>query len=91
MVGTDWFGFPAVGTGAVAQSIDGGLTFRASKTAYAPITLTALSCPSASGCIAVGGDTVARLTLLQPKRHPAPGRSEGTAPQELGSAPGRGG
>ncbi len=66
----------------MAQSIDGGLTFRASKTAYAPITLTAVSCPSASGCIAVGGDTVARLTLLQPKRHPAPAQSPGSAPDE---------
>ena len=82
MVGTEWFGLPALGVGAVAQSIDGGLTFRASKAAYAPITLTAVSCPSASGCIAVGGDTVARLTLLQPKRPPASSRSDGTAPQE---------
>ena len=82
MVGTKWYGLPAVGTGAVAQSIDGGLTFRESKTAYAPITLTALSCPSVSVCIAVGGDTVARLTLLQPKRPPTPARSRGTTPEE---------
>ena len=79
MVGTTWVGFPAVGAGAVAQSIDAGLTFRSSPTSYVPITLTAVACPSASGCVAVGGHTVARLTLLHPsgtqrRRDPRPGR-----------------
>ena len=69
MVGTTWAGSPAVGTGGVAESIDAGLTFRSSPTSYVPITLTAVDCPSASGCIAVGGNTVARLTLLRPPRH----------------------
>jgi photosystem II stability/assembly factor-like uncharacterized protein len=72
MVGTKWIGLPAVGRGAVAQSIDAGLSFRDSATAYIPITLTAVACPTARGCVAVGGDTVARLTLLQPKRRPTP-------------------
>ena len=72
MVGTKWVGLPAVGTGAVAQSIDAGLTFRASAVAYIPITLTAVACPTAAGCVAVGGDTVARLTLLRPRRHHTP-------------------
>ena len=72
MVGTRWVGLPAVGTGAVAESADAGLTFRDSATAYIPITLTAVACPTAAGCVAVGGDTVARLTLLQPKRHRTP-------------------
>jgi photosystem II stability/assembly factor-like uncharacterized protein len=71
MVGTKWVGFPAVGAGAVAQSIDSGLTFQDSATSYIPITLTAVACPSAAGCVAVGGHTVARLTLVQPNRHPA--------------------
>ena len=53
------------------------MTFRISPTAYTPITLTALSCPTTSGCVAVGGDTVARLTLLQPKPPPVPSRSQG--------------
>ena len=77
MVGTKWVGFPAVATGAVAQSVNGGVTFRASTAAYIPITLTALSCPTTLGCVAVGGDTVARLTLLTPKRRPRrrPGRT----------------
>ena len=44
MVGTKWVGFPAVATGAVAQSVNGGVTFRASTAAYTPISLTALSC-----------------------------------------------
>ncbi len=72
MVGTKWAGLPAVGAGAVAQSTDAGGTFQSSATAYIPITLTAVACPSTAGCVAVGGDTVARLALFQPKRHPEP-------------------
>ncbi len=75
MVGTKWIGFPAVATGAVAESLNRGVTFRASRTAYTPITLTALSCPTSSSCVAVGGDTVARLTLLAPKPPPVAPRS----------------
>ena len=70
MVGTKWVGLPAIGTGAVAQSLDGGRTFRSSSSAYVPITLTALSCPDTAACVAVGGDTVARITLLAPKAAP---------------------
>jgi hypothetical protein len=69
MVGTFWFGLPEVGVGSVAQSIDAGSTFRSSPTSYTPITLTAVACPSASSCIAVGGHTVAKVTLRQPKHH----------------------
>jgi hypothetical protein len=69
MVGTKWVGSPAVGAGGVAESTDAGLTFRSSPTSYVPITLTAVACPSASRCIAVGGNTVARLSLLRPPRH----------------------
>jgi photosystem II stability/assembly factor-like uncharacterized protein len=76
MVGTKWIGFPAVATGAVAQSVNGGVTFRASTAAYIPISLTALSCPTSSRCVAVGGDTVARLTLVTPKRAPKPSRPD---------------
>ncbi len=77
MVGTRWFGLPAIATGAVAQSLNGGLTFRISPTAYTPITLTALSCPTTAGCVAVGEDTVARLILLKPKPPPVESRSHG--------------
>ena len=87
MVGTDWAGSPAVGTGAVAQSIDAGQSFQDSATAYVPLTLTAVACPSSAGCVAVGGDTVARLALLQPKRHrttaPSPGGSAASAPPQV--------
>jgi hypothetical protein len=69
MVGTTWVGSPAVGTGGVAESTDAGLTFSSSPTSYVPITLTAVACPSTSHCVAVGGNTVARLTLLSPRRH----------------------
>jgi hypothetical protein len=69
MVGTFWFGLPEVGVGSVAQSIDAGSTFRSSPTSYTPITLAAVACPSTSKCIAVGGHTVAKVTLLHPKHH----------------------
>jgi hypothetical protein len=92
IVGTDWIGQPAIGTGAVAQSRNGGASFTASRTEYTPLALTALACPtsrtsrtsqtstpSASsplpsaatspvGCVAVGGDTVARITLPVARR-----------------------
>ena len=70
MVGTHWAGNPPVGTGAVAQSADGGATFEASPAAYVPITLRALSCPTPAGCVAVGGDTVARISLVPAQAQP---------------------
>ena len=63
MVGTNWVGTPAVGTGAVAHSSDGGADFTASATEYTPLALTGLSCPTTQRCVAVGGDTVAQITL----------------------------
>jgi hypothetical protein len=63
VVGTRWVGHPAVGTGAVAHSSDGGVSFTPSTAAYVPLTLTALSCPSALTCLAVGGDITARIAL----------------------------
>ncbi len=76
MVGTEWFGLPEVGVGAVGQTTDAGVTFRGSPTSYIPLTLTAVACPSVSDCIAVGGQTLARITLLHPAQHPAtPGSS----------------
>ena len=72
MVGTNWVGTPAVGTGAVAHSSDGGADFTASASEYTPLALTGLSCPTTQRCVAVGGDTVARIAL-------APTRSPGSA------------
>jgi photosystem II stability/assembly factor-like uncharacterized protein len=70
MVGTVWKGTPAVGTGGVAQSGDAGATFHLSSAAYVPLTLTALSCPTATTCVAAGGDSLARITVAPPKpRH----------------------
>jgi photosystem II stability/assembly factor-like uncharacterized protein len=68
LVGANWSGSPAVASGAVAQSHDGGSAFSISSAAYAPITLTAVACPSKAACVAVGGDVVARITLVQPPR-----------------------
>jgi photosystem II stability/assembly factor-like uncharacterized protein len=76
MVGTRWSGSPAVATGAAAQSRDAGVTFRAASAAYVPLTLTGLSCPTTSLCIAVGGNTLVRLTLLPPTA-PGSGSSPG--------------
>ncbi len=71
MVGTVWKGTPAVGTGGVAQSGDAGTTFHLSSAAYVPLTLTALSCPTATSCWAAGGDSLARVTVAPPRpRHP---------------------
>ena len=69
IVGATWSGSPAVAKGAVAQSRDGGSTFASSSTAYVPLTLTALDCPNARRCVAVGGATVARITLVKPAPH----------------------
>jgi hypothetical protein len=66
MVGTKWVGTMATGTGAVAESRNAGAAFTASSTAYTPLTLTAVDCPTAQRCVAVGGDTVARITLPPP-------------------------
>ena len=63
----------------MAQSVDGGLTFRTSSSAYVPITLTALSCPDQAACVAVGGNTVARITLLAPKKVAVPSQTHGSA------------
>jgi photosystem II stability/assembly factor-like uncharacterized protein len=63
MVGTVWHGNPPLGEGGVAHSTDGGQTFTASTAAYVPLTLTALACPVATNCVAVGGDTTARIEL----------------------------
>lgn len=80
MVGSTWAGSPAVATGAVAQSRDGGATFSASSAAYVPLTLVGISCPTTSSCVAVGGNTVARITLLTPTGRPGSGGSGGGSP-----------
>jgi photosystem II stability/assembly factor-like uncharacterized protein len=79
MVGTEWFGLPAVDVGAVGQSTDGGVTFKGSPTSYIPFTLTAVACPTAERCIAVGGHTVATISALKPPRRPASTGSEGSS------------
>jgi len=69
MVGTNWVDSPAVATGAVAQSRDEGSTFAASSSAYVPLTLRAVDCPHAVHCLAAGGATLARITLVKPVVH----------------------
>jgi photosystem II stability/assembly factor-like uncharacterized protein len=76
MVGTEWFGLPAADVGAVGQSIDAGVTFKGSPTSYVPFTLTAVACPSAKNCIAVGGHTVATIEVLKPARRPVSAGSQ---------------
>ncbi len=67
MVGTKWVGTPPIGMGGVAQSRDSGASFTASTTEYTPLPLTALDCPTTKGCIAVGGNTLARIVLTRTK------------------------
>jgi photosystem II stability/assembly factor-like uncharacterized protein len=68
MVGTKWIGHPAIGSGGVAQSRDGGRSFTAATTEYTPLPLTALACPGVRACVGVGGDTLARITLVRARR-----------------------
>jgi len=79
IAGTRWIGGTTVGTGGLALSHDAGATFASMSTAYTPLTLTALACPTELTCVAVGGDTVVRadLTVLPPR---SPGRSRETRP-----------
>jgi hypothetical protein len=67
MVGTKWVGNPAIGTGGVAQSRNGGQSFVGSTSEYTPLPLIALDCPTTRGCIAVGGNTLARIVLTKAK------------------------
>jgi hypothetical protein len=85
VVGTDWTGTPAVGVGAVARSGDGGLSFAAATTAYTPLPLTAVACPTTRGCVAVGSDTVARIRFPRPHKKHTVTSAEGTrAPSRHG-------
>ncbi len=68
VVGTNWVGTPAVGSGAAARSGNGGASFTPLATEYTPLALTALACPTPGNCVAVGGDSVARITLPAPSR-----------------------
>ena len=88
MVGTYWVGYPAAPAGAVAQSGDGGTVFRLSTAAYIPSTLTGLSCPTSAACLAVGGRTVARITLVTPRRAPTT-TSTSTVPSPVGTQSGQ--
>ncbi|HUC05777.1 MAG TPA: sialidase family protein [Acidimicrobiales bacterium] len=63
MAGTQWVTGTSIGTGGIGVSHDGGATFTSISTAYTPLSLTALACPSVAQCIAVGGDTVARIHI----------------------------
>ena len=80
MVGANWTGNPAVATGAVAESTDGGVTFAASPSAYVPLTLSDLDCPNTARCVAAGGATVARITLMGPSAHRAARTSTSSVP-----------
>jgi photosystem II stability/assembly factor-like uncharacterized protein len=63
VVGTQWVNHTSVGIGGVATSENAGAQFTAARTVYTPLSLIAVTCPTASSCIAVGGDTVARIAL----------------------------
>ncbi len=76
--GRSGIGFPAVDVGAVAQSTRCRPHVPSIADLVHPHDLDRGGLPVGDpGCIAVGGDTVARITLLHPERHAAP-----TSPQE---------
>lgn len=67
-VGTVWAPTnPPSPLAAVVTTTDGGTTWKTPATAYVPTGLVAVDCPDTSGCVAAGGDIVARMLL--------PGRS----------------
>lgn len=73
VVGTGWtMSKPPGPTGGVAASMDGGGTWLGTSARYVPVGLAAVSCPTATNCVAAGSDELARITL--PPIEPA-GRS----------------
>jgi photosystem II stability/assembly factor-like uncharacterized protein len=66
LVGAQWSGAPAVATGSVAVSAKRVASFHTASSAYIPLPLAAVACPSAVSCIAVGGVTLARISLPTP-------------------------
>lgn len=64
VVGTGWTSTNPPGpTGAVAATTDAGGTWLAGSAQYLPVGLAAVSCPSATLCVAAGNDELARITL----------------------------
>jgi hypothetical protein len=71
VVGTGWTAAKPPGpTGAVAASVDGGGTWLDASARYLPVGLAAVSCPTATSCVAAGNDELARITLppIEPTR-----------------------
>jgi photosystem II stability/assembly factor-like uncharacterized protein len=66
MVGAEWPSTTSTAHGSVAVSSNAGVTFKTSSTAYVPLPLAALTCPSTVSCIGVGGATLARIALPRP-------------------------
>ena len=63
-VGIAWTSaHPPVPTVGVATTLDGGSAWRTPESRYVPSGLAAVDCPTASSCVAVGGDVTARLAL----------------------------
>ena len=64
VVGTGWTtANPPGPTGAAASTTDGGGTWLAGSVRYLPLGLVAVSCPSATQCVAAGNDELAQITL----------------------------
>jgi hypothetical protein len=63
----------------VARSTDGGAVFTAATTEYTPLALTAVTCPTTQRCVAVGGDTVARIALPRSRAPHTTSVSRGSA------------
>jgi photosystem II stability/assembly factor-like uncharacterized protein len=68
-VGTRWAQTtPPTPFAAVATTADRGSTWRSAKARFVPFGLAAVACPTATTCVAVGGDLVAALRWPAPTR-----------------------
>jgi photosystem II stability/assembly factor-like uncharacterized protein len=68
-VGTAWTGTaPPAPVGAVATTNDGGATWREPAGPRLATGLVAVACPTATDCVAGGGDLLAGLSLPAPRR-----------------------
>ncbi len=57
---------PPAPIAGVVTTLDGGSAWRTPRSRYVPSGLAGVDCPTATSCIAVGGDVIARLTLPTP-------------------------
>jgi photosystem II stability/assembly factor-like uncharacterized protein len=69
VVGTAWtFTNPSNVVGAMANTLDGGRTWRSTPHDPLPAGLDGVACPTVGDCVAVGGDELARVAVPTRRR-----------------------